>query len=556
MKYIVTIVGGIAPNAVELKKGQRVRLMADPFNPVDPKAVMVLDEAGTQVGYLASSPETGLPGSRLAAGIQKLVTSAKVAEAWAKVGASRPMKNKGGHDQARWEAEVFFVPNRSSANEPSVQVVEATLSGAVASNPEKNRLMAEAQRQLDAAKDPDSGDGHSDTGPISIALCLRRVMLHGEEIVKCFFPEERDNANSAGSLKSVPPELDALLEKAAAEGRDLLCTAVEKLSRSTLRLEVSDAPRTMQGLYPSIDQAIARCVGQANEVENRVSQMISAGVEDSLIQDVLDEMFPLDDPRIPVPQTFYQEASGQSNLADMLAYMLMGKPIRVVGEKGTGKNTLIESACWLLGRPMCRIQGSERTTEMDILGSRGLKDGSTLFEPSEMIRTLSAGGVAVIDEANMIPPGVLGLMHSLTDGARSVELPELGKIVLPKSACITYTLNEGYVGTGEMNPATVDRCATLLIRQGNGLKALLARAVPTADPKDIDLCCTVSDLVAKAVKDGMGLSPDAVTVRGYIDALEMAPRIPLKRGLIQNVAHKLQSEHERAAVETIIAMVG
>ena len=49
------------------------------------------------------------------------------------------------------------------------------------------------------------------------------------------------------------------------------------------------------------------------------------------------------------------------------------------------------------------------------------------------------------------------------------------------------------------------------------------------------------------------LTSDAVTIRGFIDALECSSFIPLKRALLQNVANKLQTESERLAVENIIS---
>ena len=48
------------------------------------------------------------------------------------------------------------------------------------------------------------------------------------------------------------------------------------------------------------------------------------------------------------------------------------------------------------------------------------------------------------------------------------------------------------------------------------------------------------------------LSPESVTIRGFIDTLECAKFIPIKRGLLQNVAYKAQSEAERQAIEGII----
>lgn len=80
----------------------------------------------------------------------------------------------------------------------------------------------------------------------------------------------------------------------------------------------------------------------------------------------------------------------------------------------------------------------------------------------------------------------------------------------------------------------------------------LAYAVPAANPADIEICCKVAEAIQKSIREGSTLTPDAVTIRGYIDALECVDEIPLKRGLLHNVAYKLPQGPESAAVEQII----
>lgn len=85
------------------------------------------------------------------------------------------------------------------------------------------------------------------------------------------------------------------------------------------------------------------------------------------------------------------------------------------------------------------------------------------------------------------------------------------------------------------------------------MSSLLRTAVPDASKEDIDICCKVSNEIRSAAQNGSGaISPEAITVRGYIDALQCAQFIPLRRALIQNVANKAQSASERAVLEGII----
>lgn len=85
------------------------------------------------------------------------------------------------------------------------------------------------------------------------------------------------------------------------------------------------------------------------------------------------------------------------------------------------------------------------------------------------------------------------------------------------------------------------------------MSILLKTAVPDASAEDINTCCKVSNEIRNATQSGSGsLTTEAITVRGYIDALQCAQFIPLRRALIQNVANKAQSAAERSIIEAII----
>ena len=170
-----------------------------------------------------------------------------------------------------------------------------------------------------------------------------------------------------------------------------------------------------------------------------------------------------------------------------------------------------------------------------------------------MLQTLQNDGIVVIDEANTIRPDVMVLLHSLTDSARSVNIPGYGMVRMGPHACLIYTLNEDYIGTSEMNAATIDRGPRLIIEQETNMGKLLKKACPDAPDNLIDTCVSIAKEMRKAVRESGTLAPENLTVRGYIDALAVSQYIPLKRALIQNVANKAQSIVERNAMETIIS---
>lgn len=431
--------------------------------------------------------------------------------------------------------ELYIVPIRQNDQKDS-NLLHYKAGGSTTQNTKKAAYMAKVQKLL------------NDKEPVNIPVAILREQMGGTDI---FFvcPEAVSAGASAGQISHPDAELEALV----GIGESIPATIVG-LERHSFKIDISPKTTSIENYLPAIDAAISRCAGQSNVLEQKVQTMMDARFSEDMIVAAVGQMPSLGFTRngVPNPKITYSQRKG-SNLPDLVGYMLMGKMVRLVGEKGSGKNTLVETACWLLNRPLCRVQGSSELDKLDLLGSQTLKNGNTAFELSAFLTTLRDDGVAVVDEVNTVRPEVLTVLHSLTDGARAIDVPGYGTVKMGPHACILYTLNEDYVGTGEMNAATVDRGPSMFIEQESNMSDLLRRAVPDASDDNIKICCKVSDEVRKSVKSGNStLSADAITVRGYIDALQCAGFIPLRRALIQNVANKAQTASERQAIEGII----
>lgn len=432
-----------------------------------------------------------------------------------------------------YETELYVVPKRTANKSEKTDSLQYLVGGRSVTNPKKAELIG----QLQALK--------NDGKPIAVRVQILRIGTTYSVVL----PENPVAGASAGTIKTP----DDILSQLVQDG-ETYPAAVVALNGRDYTIEILPEIKNLSDYYPLIDAAVARCAGQSKVIESKVETMLSSRFEKQAIETVLAQMpsLGLASRGVPTPKTRYAQRSG-NNLADLTCYMLAGKMVRLVGEKGSGKNTLVETACWVLNRPMCRVQGSAELDKLDLLGSRTLKNGDTGFELSEFLQTLQNDGIAVIDEANTVRPEVLTILHSLTDGARSIDVPGYGTVRMGPHACILYTMNEDYVGTGEMNAATIDRGPTILVEQEQDMSALLKAAVPEASKEDINTCCKVSSEIRSATQSGSGaLTADAITVRGYIDALQCAQFIPLRRALIQNVANKAQSAAERTTIEAII----
>lgn len=434
-------------------------------------------------------------------------------------------------------AEAYLTPIRQEKDSNN-NVCEYKLGGLVSQNPKKTMLIQMI----------------NDNPNKKIALILTLFRFGTKDVVRANLPSYLASGDSCGEILDPDQDLIDFLNR---NGSVTACTNGSIGTKKTVLVSVYLNERSsISQYYQLIDTVISRCIAQAPTIEEKIQFMVKNRFSDALIEAVANDMTEAKN-QVPNPKIKYSQPKG-NNLTDLVSYMLLGKMVRLVGEKGSGKNTLAETACWLLNRPLCRVQGSSELDKLDLLGSRTLKDGNTGFELSNMLEILRDGGTVVIDEANTVRPEVLTILHSLTDGARAIDVPGYGRVEMDKRACILYTMNEDYIGTGEMNAATVDRGPTMIIEQELNLSALLKEAVPNAKEADVQTCCKVSDEIHRIIDQGESeFGNEAVTIRGYIDALQMAMFIPLKRALIQNVANKAQSELDRKAIADVIdVMVG
>lgn len=519
-----------------LQKNSVVQLKSINDNDKDRYAVAVMQE-GVQVGWVANSENTIIEGTYCAMDVRsKWLDNPRCAAVTAVIRKSSPYTKKSNEGGLRYVADLYLVPIRDNTDVPE-KTEEFEVAGLAAKHTENYRVKA-------LFKDGKEKDA---------AMTLRMRPDASREVCCVYFADDCIDLNkSAGEVKEPTPTLIQQVRTGSVTAK-----LVRSKSRSKtgffISASISINKNDMAKYYPAIDEAVSRGVAQSPVLEKRVMHMLQSNFTQKQIEAVLAQtpVFGAERANIPNPKTPYIQSDG-TNLADAVSYMLRGKLVQLRGEKGGGKNTLIETACWLLGRPLCRVQGSDDISKMDFEGSRTLKDGSTEFELSEMFRTLQIGGVVVIDEVNMIRSNVLSDLHSLTDGSRSINVTGYGLVKMDPRACIVYTRNEGYVGTAEMNPATVDRGPVITVKQESNLAQLLAHAVPSAKQEDIQLCCKVAEAISKSIQENNTLTPDAVTIRGYIDALECLDDIPLKRSLLHNVANKLPEGPAAMAVETII----
>lgn len=523
MKKITILVGFDCE--VDLSAGTMVELCREPNNDVDSDAVKVLLD-GKSIGYVAADiRKTVLDGTAPASFVAKKMDRPEVAGAWAKLVKAYPYGDNNQH--VRWTAEVYWLPVWSDKPQEANGPLLLKVGGSRVRYGDIHKVMS----------DITSYKGH-------LIAKLENMGTSSKPVPVVWVSDTMSSksASPAGQVEDAPSEFIAALKNRGTIPVD----PVAVIDNGSYQISVTLDAETMDEFYGDMDDVIKRGVMQARDVKARVGYLLDQGVPGSIIHGVLKDMKYSGEVVIKPRQLFLQTADN-NYLTRCLAYHLAGKNIRLVGEKGAGKNTLVYTVCWVMNQALVRIQGNSDMDKIDLLGGQALDDHGTHFELSSFVEMLIKGGDVVLDEINSVKPEIAIILHSLADDARSIDVPGYGFVEVNPNSRIWATMNEEYVGTGMLNSATADRFVPIYLEDQMDLGKLLKEMVPDADEGAVKTCATLYEKIRKAVREGR-CSSDALTTRGFIDALESSKWLPMRSALLDNVGCRPQDPDDRRAV--------
>lgn len=295
------------------------------------------------------------------------------------------------------------------------------------------------------------------------------------------------------------------------------------------------------------------CIDHPDSVQEKIAFMRKANVSEDLIEAVLNSYIcyhGAERLKIKHPAYPFQDSS-DAYISRALTYFLTGANVRFVGDKGCGKNTLLDTLSWLMNQPLYKIGCSERTDEYTVFGSTQIKDGNTFHRLSPFATGLTKGGICVLDEANAASPELLIVINQLADKTREVDINNYGLLKLHDRTRLCMTMNEAYQGVAMMNEATVDRFQGIFMESGMNITQLFKFLVSDADDEYVNIAATIYKEIKDKVSSGF-LDPSCVTIRGYQDALQAAKFIPIKTALIDSIAGRVQIEEDRQTIVGII----
>lgn len=205
-----------------------------------------------------------------------------------------------------------------------------------------------------------------------------------------------------------------------------------------------------------------------------------------------------------------------------ISALLAGEHLLLVGPKATGKNVLAENLATLFGRPSRTISFHINTDAETLIGTDTFLDGKVTFRPGPIYDMAVRGGFGILDEINMARNDAVAVLHATLDFRRLIDLPGYQPIHLSPAARFIATMNEGYLGTRELNEALVSRFVVLrvpMMDEGQTAR-LLDHQFPTlTDAAREALAGLFADLVKKESQSE--ISSKAVDLRGLLAALRL-----------------------------------
>jgi midasin len=145
----------------------------------------------------------------------------------------------------------------------------------------------------------------------------------------------------------------------------------------------------------------------------------------------------------------------RKNLWRILRAMQMQRAILLEGSPGVGKSSMVQNLSYLTSNKLVRINLSEHTDMMDLLGAESpcdpkSNDGALFkWQDGPLLLAIKSGSWVLLDELNLAQQSVLEGLNALLDHRAEIFIPELNETFkCPSTFKVFATQNPMYEGGG------------------------------------------------------------------------------------------------------------
>lgn len=151
------------------------------------------------------------------------------------------------------------------------------------------------------------------------------------------------------------------------------------------------------------------------------------------------------------------------NLVAMRAFFMSGDiGMYVTGHMGCGKSSVVQQWHARLGLPLITLSCANDTDTTDLFGRNVCRQGVWVFEPGPVLLAAINGWSVLLDEANLVKPGIFSKINNLVEG-KTEYIQDLGISITPRQGFrvfCTANIDNGegvYKGRIKQDGATDER---------------------------------------------------------------------------------------------------
>ncbi|AEH60071.1 ATPase associated with various cellular activities AAA_5 [Methanosalsum zhilinae DSM 4017] len=154
---------------------------------------------------------------------------------------------------------------------------------------------------------------------------------------------------------------------------------------------------------------------------------------------------------------------GLDIIHEMIRARSLGENVLLIGDAGTGKDWLAMMYGRIMGEDPIVVSLSEDMEGQELIASRGLEAGLTVWEYSQIVNAYVNGRIIILDEVNKTRPGVCAILNEIME-APELEMPDGSWVSRCEGFQIIATMNEAgeEYGGYDIDPDFRDRFATLI----------------------------------------------------------------------------------------------